>query len=66
MEAVIAGRAREMGVPYEEVEKAYVAGTALKRMVDPGHVAAAVVFFSSNEGDSITGEALEISAGYAL
>ena len=66
MEAVISGRAREMGVPYEEVEKTYVAGTALKRMVDPKHVASAVVFFCSDEGNSITGEALEISAGYAL
>jgi enoyl-[acyl-carrier-protein] reductase (NADH) len=66
MEAVISGRAREMGVSFEEIEKAYVAGTALKRMVDPKHVAAAVVFFCSDEGDSITGEALEISAGYAL
>jgi NAD(P)-dependent dehydrogenase (short-subunit alcohol dehydrogenase family) len=66
MQAVISGRAREMGVPYEEVEKAYVAGTALKRMVDPKHVAAAVVFFCSDEGNSITGEALEISAGYSI
>jgi NAD(P)-dependent dehydrogenase (short-subunit alcohol dehydrogenase family) len=66
MEAVISGRAREMGVSFEDIEKAYVAGTALKRMVDPKHVAAAVVFFCSDEGNSITGEALEISAGYAL
>jgi NAD(P)-dependent dehydrogenase (short-subunit alcohol dehydrogenase family) len=66
MEAVISGRARELGVSFEEIEKAYVAGTALKRMADPKHVAAAVVFFCSEEGNSITGEALEISAGYAL
>ena len=66
MEAVISGRAREMGVSFEEVEQAYVSGTALKRMVDPKHVAAAVVFFCSDDGNSITGEALEISAGYAI
>jgi len=66
MTAVIAGRAREMGASTEEIKSAYVEGTALKRMVDPQHVAAAVVFFCSEEGDSITGEALEVSAGYAI
>jgi NAD(P)-dependent dehydrogenase (short-subunit alcohol dehydrogenase family) len=66
MTGVIAGRAKELGRPVEEVERAYVEGTALKRMVDPKHVAAAVIFFCSEEGNSITGEALEISAGYGL
>lgn len=66
MSSVIEGRAKEMGRPIEEIERAYVEGTALKRMVDPKHVAAAVVFFCSDEANSITGEALEISAGYAL
>jgi NAD(P)-dependent dehydrogenase (short-subunit alcohol dehydrogenase family) len=66
MTGVIAGRAKELGRSVEEVERAYVEGTALKRMVDPKHVAAAVIFFCSEEGNSITGEALEISAGYGL
>jgi len=66
MTGVIAGRAKELGRSVEEIEKLYVEGTALKRMVDPKHVAAAVVFFCSEDGDSITGEALEVSAGYAL
>jgi meso-butanediol dehydrogenase / (S,S)-butanediol dehydrogenase / diacetyl reductase len=66
MSRVIADRAKELGRSIEEVERLYVEGTALKRMVDPKHVAAAVVFFCSKEGNSITGEALEVSAGYAL
>jgi NAD(P)-dependent dehydrogenase (short-subunit alcohol dehydrogenase family) len=66
MQGVIAGRARELGRSEEEVESLYVEGTALKRMVDPKHVAAAVVFLVSEEGNSITGEALDVSAGYAL
>ena len=66
MTGVIAGRANEMGLTVEEVERVYVEGTALKRMVDPKHVAAAVIFFCSENGNSITGEALDISAGYAL
>lgn len=66
MSAVIEGRAKELGQPREEVERNYLEGTALKRMVDPAHVAAAVVFLASNEGSSITGEAIDITCGFAL
>ena len=66
MRAVIAGRAKELGRSEEEVERTYLQGTALKRMVDPSHVAAAVVLLVSAEGSSITGEAIEITAGYGL
>jgi NAD(P)-dependent dehydrogenase (short-subunit alcohol dehydrogenase family) len=66
MQGVIAGRANELGRPVEEVERTYLEGTALKRMVDPTHVAAAVVFLASTEGSSITGEAIDISCGFAL
>jgi len=63
---VIAGRARELGRPIDEVERLYLDGTALKRMVDPDHVAAMVVFLVSPQGSSITGEAIDVTAGYAL
>ncbi len=66
MSGVIAGRAKELGRSEEDVERLYVEGTALKRMVNPEHVAAAVLFFASEEGSSLTGEALDVSAGYAL
>jgi len=66
MQAVIAHRAKELGQSEAEVERTYVQGTALKRMVDPEHVAALVVFLCSSDGNSITGEALDVSAGYAL
>jgi NAD(P)-dependent dehydrogenase (short-subunit alcohol dehydrogenase family) len=66
MTSVIAGRAKELGRSADEVERLYLENTALKRMVDPKHVAAAVLFFCSEAGSSITGEALEVSAGYAL
>jgi NAD(P)-dependent dehydrogenase (short-subunit alcohol dehydrogenase family) len=66
MRGVIAGRAKEMGRPVEEIERLYVESTALKRMVDPDHVAAAVMLFASAEGNSITGESIDVSAGYAL
>ena len=44
----------------------YVPGTSLQRTLKPQQIASAVIFFCSAEGDSISGEALQISAGYAL
>jgi NAD(P)-dependent dehydrogenase (short-subunit alcohol dehydrogenase family) len=66
MQAVIDKRARELGQSSAEVEKLYVEGTALKRMVDPEHVAAMVVFLASSDSDSITGQAIDVTAGYGL
>jgi NAD(P)-dependent dehydrogenase (short-subunit alcohol dehydrogenase family) len=66
MHAVIAGRARELGKSETEVERLYVEGTALKRMVDPEHIAAMVLLLVSEEGSSITGEAIDVTAGYGL
>jgi NAD(P)-dependent dehydrogenase (short-subunit alcohol dehydrogenase family) len=66
MRGVIARRAKELGRSEADVEKTYLQGTALKNWVDPAHVAAAVVFLASAEGTSITGEAIDISAGYGL
>ncbi|MFN2532221.1 MAG: SDR family NAD(P)-dependent oxidoreductase [Pyrinomonadaceae bacterium] len=66
MRGVIAGRARELGQEEAAVAKLYVEGTALKRMVNPDHIAALVLLLVSDEGSSITGEAIDVSAGYAL
>jgi NAD(P)-dependent dehydrogenase (short-subunit alcohol dehydrogenase family) len=66
MQHVIDQRAQELGRSSAEVEKDYVAATALKRMVDPEHVAAMVVFLASSDGDSITGQAIDVTAGMAL
>jgi NAD(P)-dependent dehydrogenase (short-subunit alcohol dehydrogenase family) len=66
IEAVISSRAAEMKLPYDEVEKQYVEPTALKRMVDEEDIAAMALFLCSNEGRNITGETINISAGYRL
>jgi NAD(P)-dependent dehydrogenase (short-subunit alcohol dehydrogenase family) len=66
IESVIRNRALEMNLPYEEVEKQYVEPTALKRMVEADDIAAMVVFLCSKEGRNITGETINISAGYRL
>ena len=66
IESVIRNRAVEMKLPYEEVVKQYVEPTALKRMVEEEDIAAMAVFLASPEGSNITGETLNISAGYRL
>jgi len=66
MTSVIAHRAKELGLSEAEMEQAFVAKTALKRMADPKHVAAAALFFASEDSGSVTGEVLEVSSGYAL
>jgi len=66
IESVIRNRAAEMKLPYEEVVKQYVEPTALKRMVEEEDIAAMAVFLASPEGSNITGETLNISAGYRL
>ena len=66
IESVIRNRAAEMKLPYEEVVKQYIEPTALKRMVEEEDIAAMAVFLASKEGSNITGETLNISAGYRL
>jgi enoyl-[acyl-carrier-protein] reductase (NADH) len=55
-----------MNLSYEEVEKQYVEPTALKRMVEESDIAAMALFLCSDEGRNITGETINISAGYRL
>lgn len=66
IERVIRNRAEEMNLPYEEVVRQYVEPTALKRMVEEEDIAAMSVFLASDEGANITGQTLNISAGYRL
>jgi NAD(P)-dependent dehydrogenase (short-subunit alcohol dehydrogenase family) len=66
IESVIRNRAAGMNLPYQEVEKQYVEPTALKRMVDEADIAAMALFLCSEEGRNITGETINISAGYRL
>jgi NAD(P)-dependent dehydrogenase (short-subunit alcohol dehydrogenase family) len=66
MRGIIAKRAEELGQTAEEVERSYVQAAVLKRMVDPEDVAEMVAFLASPHGRNITGQALDVTAGYAL
>jgi NAD(P)-dependent dehydrogenase (short-subunit alcohol dehydrogenase family) len=64
MNSVIHARARAAGVDINVMAEEYVRATALKRMVLPEEVANLVVFLCSPESAAITGEAIDVTAGW--
>ena len=66
MAGIIATRSRELGQSIEEVERSYIDATLLKRMVEAPDVAALVAFLASPAARNITGQALDVTAGYGL
>jgi NAD(P)-dependent dehydrogenase (short-subunit alcohol dehydrogenase family) len=66
MEHIIEERAKELGQSREEVEKYYLHKTLLGRMVNAEHVADLVAFLTSPAGGSMTGQVIDITAGYGL
>jgi len=51
---------------YEEVEREFVSKTALRHMVTADDVAELVAFLASPAANNITGQAIDVSAGYGL
>ncbi len=66
MKRVIEERAAELGQSAEQVEQTYIQATVLRRLVRADDVAALVAFLASPEADNITGQALDVTAGYGL
>jgi NAD(P)-dependent dehydrogenase (short-subunit alcohol dehydrogenase family) len=66
MRRIIRQRAAELGRSAEEVERTYLETAALGRMVKADDVAAVVAFLASPEADNLTGQAIDVSAGYGL
>jgi NAD(P)-dependent dehydrogenase (short-subunit alcohol dehydrogenase family) len=66
IEAVIRARAEASGVDVETMAREYTRATALKRMVTPEEVADLVLFLCSEESAAITGQAIDVSAGYGF
>ncbi|CDY78229.1 D-beta-hydroxybutyrate dehydrogenase [Caballeronia glathei] len=60
MEGVIAARAKQLGLTYEEMEARYLEKISLRRMVTQDEVAASVLFLSSPAGSAISGQALSV------
>jgi NAD(P)-dependent dehydrogenase (short-subunit alcohol dehydrogenase family) len=66
IESVIHKRAEAAGVTVETMTREYVRATALKRMVLPNEVADLVLFLCSPQSGAITGQAIDVSAGYGF
>lgn len=66
MRQVVAARARETGATLDEVRQEYEATTLLGRFVTEQDVADLVAYLASSSGDNITGQAIEVSAGYNM
>ncbi|MHA1553327.1 MAG: SDR family oxidoreductase [Alphaproteobacteria bacterium] len=60
MEGVIRDRATQLGRPYEEMEKDYLAKISLRRMVSPDDVAAVVAFLLSDAGANLSGQSIGV------
>jgi enoyl-[acyl-carrier-protein] reductase (NADH) len=59
---VISAKADSLGVPYEEMEKRYVAQASLRRMVTAEDIAGMALFLASPAGSNISGQALAVDA----
>jgi NAD(P)-dependent dehydrogenase (short-subunit alcohol dehydrogenase family) len=60
MTGVIDARAKQVGVPYGEMEKTYLDRVSLRRMVTAQDVAATVLFLASEAGRNLSGQSLGV------
>jgi len=65
-EREIGWEAKHLGLPVEDVKKAYIDSVPLGRLETPEDVAKLVVFLASDDADYITGEAIEVTGGMLL
>jgi NAD(P)-dependent dehydrogenase (short-subunit alcohol dehydrogenase family) len=66
MDSVIVKRARTLRISAEKVREQYLKPTALGRMVSASDVSSAVLFLCSSAACNITGQVMEVSAGFGL
>ncbi len=63
IDRVIAGQAEVRGLPVEQVRRAFIERTPLKRMVTADDIAALAVFLVSDLARNISGQVIAVSAG---
>lgn len=64
IERIVQQRAQAACIPLDEARRQFVEASALGRFVEAADVAALCAFLASPAGDNITGQALEVSAGW--
>ena len=60
MTRVIAARAEQLGIPYDQMEARYLEKISLRRMTTPEEVAATALFLCSPGGSGISGQAISV------
>lgn len=60
IEGVIRDRAKQLGIPYAEMETQYLANVSLRRMVTPHDVAKMVLFLLSDAGCNMSGQSIGV------
>jgi NAD(P)-dependent dehydrogenase (short-subunit alcohol dehydrogenase family) len=63
---VITDRAEALGIPAGKVRQRFLRRAALKQMVSESDVSRTVLFLCSDAARTITGQAIDVSAGYRL
>ncbi|GIW78380.1 MAG: beta-ketoacyl-ACP reductase [Gemmatales bacterium] len=66
MKRIIETRAAELQQTPEQVERTYLETTLLKRFIMPEDIANMVAYLAAPTGDAITGQTIDITAGYAI
>lgn len=60
MTGVIRDRAEQLGIPYDDMERQYLAKVSLRRMVSGDDVAAMIAFLLSTAGVNISGQSIGV------
>lgn len=66
VQGVLKARAGALGVPLREMERRFLRPAALGRMVTPEDVSHMVLFLCSGLAHNLTGQIIDVSAGYGL
>jgi NAD(P)-dependent dehydrogenase (short-subunit alcohol dehydrogenase family) len=65
LDQVAQARAAAMGLTFDQIKEKYASFTMLKRILAPDEVAAMTLFLASNAAYGITGQAIDVSGGWA-
>jgi NAD(P)-dependent dehydrogenase (short-subunit alcohol dehydrogenase family) len=63
---VLSARAKALGISTKEMERRFMRPAALGRMVTPEDVSRIALFLCSDSARNITGQVIDVSAGYGL
>lgn len=66
MDEVIEARAKKLKLPLKKVREQFVGSSALGRMVTAEDVSDTILFLCSDRACSITGQVIDVSAGFGL